>query len=517
MSDRTVMKRTMNKGEMKLLINFLTFSRKSLVDAGVQNNRDYDKVFGYPKFPLEAHQYQELYNQEAIAKRIVEVFPDECWSSYPELTENMKPAFTPFETKWNKIVRRLSPWQMLHRADVQSGIGQFGVVLLGWNDGERDLSKPVRGIVYDPIKDEYRNESGRSYDCRFMRVFPQSCVRVTKKEVDSNSDRFGDPLEYDIELDSFEEGSFVDETNASANIQFGTPQGTKSSRTVVQQRVHWHRIIHLADNRGSSEIFGVPRMEQVGRRIYDIRKILGGSAEMFWRGAFPGYAFESHPDNDDAEIDEASIMQQMQEYEDGLKRYLAVLGMTVKPLTPQVADPTNHMTQQLQMICIALGIPMRIFCGSEAGHLASAQDAITWNRRLTGRQNNYLTNFVIRPLIDRFILFGALPKVEAYQVRWNDLNNSSDTDKADVGLKIAQAILQYVTSGAEEVIPVKIFITRVLGWSDEEADAIMSEVKKGGPKLTTKVWKEPIVPTGTKDPAKKTGKGGNQNGLGGKK
>lgn len=500
--------------EMRMMHNIFMSRTEYMQSQEDGQGRNFDKEFGYPDFPLTPTQYEQLWREESVAKRIVEVFPLECWSSYPEITENDKPSLTPFEVKWKLIEDRIFPWHYLQRADILSGIGRFGGLFLGIADGQRDLSKPVKGIQYDRVKGQYVN-TGAKYEVMYMRAFSENLIQIAQSETDMSNARYGQPTIYNIDFadpdDNSSNGTFE---RISEDAGPGTTGGTANRN---RTKVHWTRIIHLADNRASSEIYGIPRMEQVGRRIYDIRKILGGSAEMFWRGAFPGYSFETQPGLADmAELDEDSIRAQFEEYSKGMKRYLALTGMTSKSLAPQVADPTGHMLQQLQMICIAMGVPMRIFMGSEAGHLASEQDAVTWNRRLRARQIQYLNPMAIRPLVDRFSLIGALPRVSNYNIKWNDINNASDGDKADVGLKLAQTLLQYVTSGAEEIIPVKMFFTKILGWDEKEADATLKELEKGK-KLTKKVWEEPkqIGPaaTGTK-PTKKTGAGGKRNGLG---
>jgi hypothetical protein len=503
--------------EMRVIQNFLLSRESYIAQQEDGQGRNFDQEFGYPSFPLTPYEYEKLWREESVAKRIVEVFPQECWSSYPELIENDKPAFTAFESKWNRLNDKIHGWHYLQRADTLSGIGRFGIMLLGVNDGEKDLSKPVAGIRYDRRKAEFVN-TGTPHNVLYLRVFPENLVEITQSESDIGNVRYGHPTLYNITFADPNETNSLDEFN-SDGTQRGQG-GPNQKANAVRTAVHWTRVVHLADNRASSEVLGIPRMEQVGRRIYDIRKILGGSAEMFWRGAFPGYSFETHPNiTDEAEIDEESVKQQFEEYAKGLKRYLALTGMSAKSLAPQVADPTGHMMQQLQMICIALGVPMRIFMGSEAGHLASAEDAVTWNRRLRARQTQYLDPLVIRPFIDHLSMLGALPKVETYSIKWNDINNASDGDKADVALKLAQTLLQYVSSGAEEILPVKFLFTKLLGWSDEETAAILAEGKKGG-KLTKKVWEEPMklspASSGT-SPTKKTGKNGRTNGLGKKK
>jgi hypothetical protein len=134
---------------------------------------------------------------------------------------------------------------------------------------------------------------------------------------------------------------------------------------------------------------------------------------MYWRGAFPGISLETHPQLGGDVKFPAGIRQTMSNYMDGLQRYLALTGVSAKTLAPQVVDPTPQIEVQIQAICIKMGIPKRIFEGSERGELASSQDSSAWNGRIRARQDNYLTPRLIVPFIDRLIAVGVLPEPKA--------------------------------------------------------------------------------------------------------
>ena len=122
------------------------------------------------------------------------------------------------------------------------------------------------------------------------------------------------------------------------------------------------------------EVNGLPRLEAVFNRLLDLEKIVGGSAEMFWRGARPGFqGIVSEGYNmTDEDIDE--LQKQLDEYEHGLRRFLINRGVSLDALAQQVSDPRNHVDVQLQMISAITGIPRRILTGSERGELASTED-----------------------------------------------------------------------------------------------------------------------------------------------
>src|ERR1700690_4378816 len=80
-------------------------------------------------------------------------------------------------------------------------------------------------------------------------------------------------------------------------------------------RVHWSRIVHLADNLIASEIFGWPRMIPVLNNILDLRKVYGSSAQGFYFGCFAGISLETHPQlGGDVLINQQQVTSMMQNY-----------------------------------------------------------------------------------------------------------------------------------------------------------------------------------------------------------
>jgi hypothetical protein len=226
-------------------------------------------------------------------------------------------------------------------------------------------------------------------------------------------------------------------------------------------------------------------MLPIFNRLHDLQKLYSGSAEMYWRGAFPGLSIETHPQlGGDVEIDTEAARNQMEQYMNGLQRYFAIQGVTAKSLAPQVVDPTPQISTQIEAICIRLGIPMRIFMGSERGELASSQDSDTWDNRLRTRQNNYVTPRIIVPFIDRLIWLGILPEPAGYSVCWPDLAEASANEKATTAQLVTDAMSKYVGGGVDQLIEPQNYLTKILGFTDEEAaeitEATVDHVAEGG-------------------------------------
>lgn len=423
--------------------------RQQLLDHLLDGTkRDIDKECGYPA-QISVQQYRLAYEREGLATRCVTCLPDESWAVTPEIYEVEDLEDTEFEKAWKDLDEKLHLYHWMHRVDQLSGIGQFGILFLGLDDGKA-LNEPVEGI------DEQGEPSGTaSHQLIYLRAFDQSVVAVAKKETDTTNPRFGQPVLYNI------------------NYQDPTDAGESFNATV-----HWTRVLHVADGRDMSEVYGTPRLRKVYNRIYDIRKILSGSGEMFWKGAFPGISFEMDPSlvKDGIEMDTDGMKKQFSAYSNGLQRYLALAGVAAKSLTPQVADPAAHVESQLKAIAISMSIPLRILFGSEEAKLASSQDSRTWNKRVMKRQKDYLNTMLVRPFVSRLIAFGVLPEPEQnIKICWPDLNTPTDDDKATVAQKRTSAMKDYVAGNVDQLIPPKSYLTIVQGMTMEEVQAVEDE------------------------------------------
>lgn len=448
------------------MVTNATNQRSALLNKLLDPRRNLNKECGYPETgEITAEMYKNLYFRESIATRVVQVEAKETWQLTPSVYEDEDlETDTEFEKAWDSLSQHLrggeswfkdeesSPiWEHLRRVDILSGIGSFGVLLLGLDDGQQ-LQFPVAGTPADGfVKDvtgqdadtkgdrdeanppttaygspvagqsyaagslgaslgtdaQYFNsynpgqsperKDGEPLHLIFLRAFDESLVQIVQYEASITNPRFGQPVMYLVTLnDPLEQHSGV-----------GLPLATV--------RVHWSRIIHVADNLGSSEIFGVPRMRPVFNRLLDVAKLYGGCAEMYWRGAFPGLSIESHPQlGGDVIVDETAMRDMMDNYFNKVDRAIALKGFTAKSLAPQVVDPTPQINAELNAICIQLAIPLRIFMGSEQGKLAADQDSTTWNtKRVPERRKGYVTQRIIIPFVDRLIMIGVLPKPNA--------------------------------------------------------------------------------------------------------
>jgi uncharacterized protein len=413
--------------------------------------RDIDGECGYPLVLTPDH-YRAMYDREGIARRVVHCEPEESWQMDPEVYEDEDPENdTEFEKAWKDNCKKWNFYQFLQRIDILSGIGQYGVLLLGIDDG-KELYEPVEGFNDDGTIDE-----GNDYNLLYLRVFDETVIWTKVRETDINNPRYGLPKLYTIQFRDF----------PNWGIQAGE---------IIARDVHWSRVIHVADNRKMSEVYGQPRMQEVYNRLYDLRKIYSADGEAFWKNGFAALAFEMSPEVADQgiPIDKEGMKQQMERFQNGTQRYIALEGMTVKTLPPAVVDPTPHTKVHLTAIATSKAIPYRILFGSEEAKLAGEQDSRAWNKRVARRQSLYVTPMLLRPFVDRMIAYGVLPKPKVeYFVDWPDLNTPTDQDKATVSLTKTQAMAAYIQSGLSQLMSPRDYYVTILGMSVEEADSLL--------------------------------------------
>jgi hypothetical protein len=317
------------------------------------------------------------------------------------------------------------------------------------------------GVQFGPSEQPADTPSKKKTKLLFLRVYDESLIQVVRYEWNIRNPRFGFPVMYRITLNDPRE----------VHSGIGLPIATVF--------VHWSRVVHLADNRMSSEIFGVPRMRPVLNRLLDLRKVYGSDAEAFWKNVVMKLSLETHPQmGGDVEIDEPGLADMMENYQNSLQNYMVLRGMSAKTVSPAVVAVKDHIDCQIEAICVKLGCPVRVFRGSERGELASSQDDAAWNDRLRFRQNAYITPRIISPFIDRLIQIGVLPEPEGYTVKWPDLDSVTDKDKAQIALQETQALGAFVAQGIEQVMQPEDYMIDVLEWDEERVDEIMQAAEK---------------------------------------
>lgn len=426
-----------------------------------------DRECGYPR-AISPSMYKYMYDRDDMGSRVVDIFADECWAFSPSVYENPEEdkSETPFEQDWQALKTYYSIESVLYRMDKLCGIGHFGVLLIGIDDG-KDLSEPVSGID-DWGRSNPNSGTLRNNRLLYLRPFDEYLSYITRYEMNESSPRFGLPTEYNL--------IFVDMTINAAGASVG-------NRT--NKRVHWTRLVHVIDNMGTSPVFGIPRMQSVFNRLLDLRKIKGACAEAMWKGGFPGVSFEVDPQfvADDPLFDRDAFKETIRSFMDGQQRYLDLIGIKANSLQSNIAtNPERYSDMQVQAIAMNKGIPVRILLGSEEAKLASSNDMLNWNKRLGRKLKHFTEPNLIRATVDRLIAMRVMrpPANNKYFVDWEDLNTPTDEDSANLALKYSQAISQYVASGMIHLIKPLDYFTVILKLRPAVAKRLDEQAQKEG-------------------------------------
>lgn len=497
--------------QLLLAVNAGRTMPRALLGERADRRRNYNEEYGWPadESPVDQEVYQRLFERFSIAAKVVEVMARESWLVRPEVYEDENPeVVTPFEQAWADLSRTLrgqqsyfvgkeaNPiWEYLRRADEISGVGRYGVLLLGLDDG-LDLNRPAAGFeekgslpadadprggmkVTAPPGGFSVNRHGR-YELKvnaqatagrkllYLRTLPESMATISKYETNPTSPRYGQPTEYNLSL------SGIGQDSEAAVGSMSISQGSTP--------VHWSRCIHLADvhhQASPNETFAVPRMRPVLDHLLDLRlKLYGGCPEMYFQGAMPGLSFETTPGFEDADIDLDDMRVEIENYSNGLQRFLRLVGVTVRQLAPQVSDPTPQISVLLEAIAIKIGMPKRKLTGSERGSLASTQDDATWDDRLKERCLDYVSPRVIAPFVDRCIAVGVLPPPQQFFIHWPDRTSQTAQEMAAVTVAKTQALVQYVQGGVWRLMAPRDFFVGVMGYSPAEAQDLIDNARE---------------------------------------
>ena len=333
-----------------------------------KGDRDLYEVLGYDRV-LEPKDYRDRFARGGIAGRVVEALPNATWRGGVELIEDEDPENeTPFEKAWADLDKRLKIVPMLRRADILAGQGRYAILLIG-APGELNTELP----------------NGRPEKLLYLTPFAEDDATITKWELDTENPRFGLPSEYMLRR--------MDITS----MAFTKP-------------VHWSRCIHIAEGCLDNDVFGLPALERIWNLLDDLEKVTGGGAEAFWLRANQGLQIDIDKDMELSEPARQALASEVEQYRNNISRVMKTRGTTVNTLGSDTANFSNPADSILTQIAGSKSIPKRILTGSEMGELASSQDRDNWKDQVNGRQTGYAGPFIVRPLVDRLIEYGYLPK-----------------------------------------------------------------------------------------------------------
>ena len=404
-------------------------------------SRDLYEALGYPT-TLTYDEFLAKYERQDIAKAIIDRPVKATWQGAMRLVDDPLKKDSAFQQAWKDLTKALKLKKKFAQIDKLCSIGEYSVLMLGLDDvANRDgFKKPV---------------NARKHKLLYVKPYGMDKAKIDSYVTKTNDPRFGLPNTYNV------------------TIQI---EGEDTTDDVI---VHHSRVIHVIGDSLDTEVKGIPVLLASYNRLMDLEKIVGGDAEMFWRGARPGYHAGVKDDYALTTEMEEDLINQIDEFEHNLRRILVNEGIDMEALAQQIADPTAHVDVQIQMISAVTGIPKRILTGSERGELSSAQDTAEYLSYVTTRREEHAEPNILEPFVDRCMEYGILPKVDEYDVIWTDMFVMNEKDRVEVGLKRAQAIREYTQNPmAEYIIPPETFVEIGLGLSGHEKEKVLQEIKE---------------------------------------
>ena len=90
----------------------------------------------------------------------------------------------------------------------------------------------------------------------------------------------------------------------------------------------------------------------------------------------------------------------------------------------------------------------------------------------------------------------GVPHNDTYMINWPILISIGEKDKSEIALNRAKTVKEYITSGAEMVIPIDIFLKNELGFDQAQ----IAEIDKLRPDMPYLSQDEPIQENITEEP-----------------
>ena len=415
---------------------------QSAMGMSYNGRRDLYSALGYPKSDeIKYQDYVAKYLREGIAGAVINRPAKATWRGPVSVTEKTEMEKSPLENSYQELEDRLQLKSKFLRADKLSGIGTYSVLMLGLSDVNQveDFRQPVI--------------PSNNLNLLYVKPFGQENAVIHLFDNNPSSERFGLPEIYQITI---------------------TNPATRASSVLY---VHHSRVLHITRELLENEVEGVPTLKRIYNRLMDLEKLVGGSAEMFWRGARPGMQSKVDQDYSLGPEERQKLEEQLDEYDHDLRRFFVAKGVNIESLQQQVADPSNHFDIQLQVISSETGIPKRILSGSERGEMASTQDRTAWLEMIQDRREEFAEPAIIRKFVDKLIMYKVMPKPNGgdYVVDWKDLFAPSEKEQAEVGGIRADALKAYAQSTASQYLTFEKFAKHFLGLSQDVVDKIVEE------------------------------------------
>ncbi len=393
---------------------------------GAKHDHYYD--FGWPT-TLSFEQFYAMYVRNGVARAGIEKTVQKTWQTAPELWETEDPEETLLEAQIRQRWDDLRFWQRLAECDRRSLVGGYAGAILRVAD-----SKPFN----QPVDRVPGGLDG------LVEIVPAWAGQLTVAQWDTNetSMTYGQPLMY-----QFNEAN-VRESDA-------TQQRARSFQLHPDRVVIWSM---------DGTVHSRSHLEPGYNDLMTMEKVSGSGGEGFWKNAKGALILEVDKEARLKDMADAmgvapsevadAMNAQVEDWQKGFDKQLMLQGMTVKPQAITLPQPLEFFNIALQGFAASLGIPLKILVGNQTGERASTEDANEWAETNMGRRSTSVIPGIME-VVKRLERFQILPERD-WHLQWQDLTESSMTEKIDRAMKMAQINAASVPTGELIYLPGEI-------------------------------------------------------------
>lgn len=348
--------------------------------------------YGYP-FTLDFFKYWNMYRRFGVARRVVELYPDQTWSDDPIVVGNDGA----FNRDLKKLNETLGLWRRLKGLDTRQRVGRYAGLFMRVRDGKKP-NEAIDGKL-----------SGLAALVDMIPLY-ESQLEVSTIQDDPQEDDFGMPTMYQFN------GGTVGDRNEKSGASF---------------QIHPSRIIIASEDSDNSGIYGISALESVYNSLMDLRKILGAGGEGFYKNAAQSIVMNLK----DPEKATSVTVKKLEKFNDEvddfmrdrMRRSLWTLGMETDALQSNLVNPKDFAMNSLYDISAGSNIPVALLIGNQTGRLAGDQDTEGFLSQVQSRRLDFGTD-IVKAAVNWMIKWGVLPS-STYETEWPDAMAPSDEKK----------------------------------------------------------------------------------------
>lgn len=396
------------------------------------NDFDYYEIFEWDENP-GVEQFYALALRNPYAFAVTFLPASTSWRDAPRIvdeadTDGDGDTTTAFEAAIEEVADDLDLWSYCKRADKLAGIGEFGVLVLEYDDIQQaDVADSAGSFDSNAFANPVDGEA----QLTGLRPFSEASIDdVTLGG--PGSGRWGQPVEYDLDLTD-------EDDDDDATVSQAGPDTL---------RVHHSRVIHIpSDELLDDEVRGIPRQQPVYNNLIDIERSLGSAGQLAYRAAAWGININIDKDFD---LDDGGddLREHLHRWEVGLENVLRTHGaQDVQSLGGEEIDPSGVIDPNIEAIASQPYMPPQsVLKGNETGERATTQDLKEWYGDIGGRRTEFDTPKIVRPVIDSLIAHDPRvpePSGRGYLVEWIPLFETSAKDEAEIQKLRAQMLKEW--------------------------------------------------------------------------